>query len=130
MFGKWPTRIFVSPETDPAPTTSRIDNRRTDTIMTRLSILLDNGRNNNRRRERQSGCDLSQGARDQYSGVATISVQIRRKTRINKYVIVIVRRRCVHEMQNPITRPERQANMRCRIQTSIVRHDPNDVAAL
>jgi hypothetical protein len=55
---------------------------------------------------------LPQRSGDQDSAVAAVGVQISRKPRINQYPPVVVRSGCMHEMQNAVAGPERQAHVR------------------
>src|SRR5439155_10246184 len=129
MFGKWPTRIFVSAkEKAAAANDSEIDNKSLDILILRLSILAMDRCNNQAPKETQF--TLSQWSRDQDSAVRAVAIQILRKLLVHDDAAVIAGRRSVHEMQHAVTCAQCQADMRGRINpTSVARNYADDVAA-
>src|SRR5215472_9099532 len=129
MFGKWPTRIFVSPKEEAAAANhSEIDNKSLEIFISRSLILLMDQRDNQAPKDTQ--LNLTQWSGDQDPAVRVITIQIFRKLLVNDDMAVIARGGRVHEMQNAITCTQREADVRSGIESaSVAGNDSNDVAA-
>src|ERR1043166_2376681 len=75
MFGKWPTRIFVSPKVEAAAAKhSEIDNKKLENFISRLLILSFDQRNN--QAPTQIQLNLSQRPGDQDATVRMVAIQV------------------------------------------------------
>src|SRR5438093_5448006 len=129
IFGKWPTRIFVSPKEKPAAANhNKMANKSLDVVIQRLSILSMNQRNNQAPKGIQ--LTLSQRPGDEDAAIRAIAIQIFRKLLVDDDTAVVTGRGSVHEMQHAVTRAQCQADMRGRINAfSVAGNYSDDVAA-
>src|SRR5881392_2805092 len=111
MFGKWPTRIFVSAKQKfAAANQSESDHTSLDIFTARSSMLSLHLRTNQAPKETQ--LTLSHRSGDEDPAVRVIAIKVFRKLLVNDHAAVIARGGSVHEVQDAITCSQREADMR------------------